>query len=133
MVVEGYGGALTPLDAKKTQAELAGELQLDVLLVAVSGPDVVHEVLAAAEALEARGAAVRDVVINRYDPDGAGAAEEKAGEVIAATLGGRLPIVVPTDKKLDVRSGKIGRSVRYPLSLWVDRWMAARRGRSQNQ
>jgi dethiobiotin synthetase len=130
MVVEGCGGAMTPLDARKSQAELAGEFGLDVVLVAPSGPDVISEVLGASEALKASGVTVRDVVINRYEPDKAGAAEERAAEVIAGRLGGRLPVVVPTDKSLDLRTGKIGRSIRFPLSLWVDRWLASRvRGR----
>ena len=123
MIVEGCGGVMTPLDRGRTMLDLAGEFALDVMLVAPSGRDLVHEVITGGEAIRSAGLKLRDVVINAYDPDGAGPAEERAAEVIAERLGLSLPVIVPTARTLDLAGGRIGRSISFPLSLWVDRWL----------
>ena len=124
MIVEGCGGVMTPLDSQRTMLDLAGEFSLDILLVVPAGPDLVHETLVAAEAVRSAGLQVADVVINRYDPERAGAADERAAEVIAGLLKLSLPVIVPPVKGYDLQGGRIGRSVRFPLSLWVDKWLA---------
>ncbi|MBW2313508.1 MAG: dethiobiotin synthase [Deltaproteobacteria bacterium] len=64
MVVEGAGGLLVPLAEGFTMADLAGELDLSVLLVARAALGTINHTLLSVEAIDARGLGLAGVVIS---------------------------------------------------------------------
>ena len=69
MVVEGAGGWLAPLDAKRSFADLALHWQLDVVLVVGLRLGCLNHALLTAEAVERRGLRLAGWVGNGIDPD----------------------------------------------------------------
>ncbi len=67
VLVEGAGGWLAPLDARRTMADLAAALGLPVLLVAANRLGVLNQVLLTLRAVEATGLACRAVFLNDLD------------------------------------------------------------------
>lgn len=63
VIVEGAGGLLVPIDASRTMAELAGDLDAPLLLVAVNALGVLSHTLTAIESARARGLEIRSIVI----------------------------------------------------------------------
>ncbi|MDI6774891.1 MAG: dethiobiotin synthase [Verrucomicrobiota bacterium] len=68
LVVEGAGGALTPLNETETMLDLAAALGFPVLLAAHSGLGALNHVLLSLEALRRRGLVVAGVVLNDTRP-----------------------------------------------------------------
>lgn len=64
LVVEGVGGALSPISSTQTCLDLAQELQLPVLLVAANRLGVVNHTLLTLEAIASRGLACVAIVLN---------------------------------------------------------------------
>lgn len=64
VLVEGAGGFLSPLAVDALNADLAIALGLSVLLVATDRLGAIHQVLAAAEAIQHRGQRLAAVVLN---------------------------------------------------------------------
>lgn len=67
-LVEGAGGFYSPLTADGLNADLAMALDLPVLLVTADRLGAIHQVLVTAEAIERRGLALADVVLNQVAP-----------------------------------------------------------------
>jgi len=76
MIVEGIGGVMTPMDAKHTFLDVAEWLKLPAIIVARPGLGTINHTLLTCMALRSRNIRLAGVVINRYPPDTAGAAEE---------------------------------------------------------
>lgn len=120
LVVDGGPGLAWPLAPKRAMADLLTEWRWPVVLVAKSGEGVVNELLVHAELARLRGLTVMGTIVNLYCADSATLAEETAADLIAAH--GRLPVptIVPQDRQTDVRRGRIGPSVLYPLARLVE-------------
>jgi dethiobiotin synthetase len=67
-LVEGAGGALVPLDAERSVAELIAALGLPAVLVARNGLGVLSHTRAAYEALERRAVPVAAIVLTEHGP-----------------------------------------------------------------
>ncbi len=65
MVVEGVGGLAVPLTARRTVADLAKMLDLDLLIVARAGLGTLNHTALTVEYARRRGLTVRGVVLNR--------------------------------------------------------------------
>ncbi len=76
MVIEGVGGLLTPMDREHTFADLVKWLGVPAVVVARAGLGTINHTLLTLEALRARRIEIAGVVINRYPPERASAAEE---------------------------------------------------------
>jgi len=85
-LVEGAGGLLVPLDPEHTIADLARELGLPVLLVAMDGLGVLSHTLTAAVAAQARGVALDAVVLVAPPPDQTDASVATNLQVLRAHL-----------------------------------------------
>lgn len=70
-VAEGAGGFLSPLALDGTNADLAVELGLPVLVIAADRLGCINHVLLTLEAIERRGLRAVAVVVNAASPDGA--------------------------------------------------------------
>ncbi|MCB9659884.1 MAG: dethiobiotin synthase [Polyangiales bacterium] len=68
MLVEGAGGVLVPLDAKRTIADLIAALRIPSLLVARNGLGVISHVCCAHEALAHRQLSIAAVVLTEHGP-----------------------------------------------------------------
>lgn len=68
LIVEGAGGWLAPLDAKRGFADLAAHWQLDVILVVGMRLGCLNHALLTAESIERRGLRLRGWVANSIDP-----------------------------------------------------------------
>ncbi|HEY8347654.1 MAG TPA: dethiobiotin synthase [Symbiobacteriaceae bacterium] len=95
VLVEGAGGIAVPINEEKTMADLAAALGLPVLVVARPNLGTInHTVLTVAYARQ-QGLRVLGVVINGWDPDSAGVAEETSPAEIERMTGvpvlGRVP------------------------------------------
>ncbi len=64
IVVEGAGGLFVPIDAGRTMLDLAGRLELPVVLVARPGLGTINHTLLSLRALEQAGLPILGVVIN---------------------------------------------------------------------
>ncbi|MBI3318491.1 MAG: adenosylmethionine--8-amino-7-oxononanoate transaminase [Candidatus Omnitrophica bacterium] len=64
VMVEGIGGLLVPIDAKRTVADLAGRLGLPLLIVARASLGTINHTLLTLEAARERGLEVLGVVLN---------------------------------------------------------------------
>ena len=87
IVVEGAGGALVPLDARRDMLDIAGALRLPVLLVVGMRLGCLNHALLSALALRARGLVLAGWVANEIPP-GMRLRDENA-ETIALHLGMR--------------------------------------------
>jgi dethiobiotin synthetase len=68
VIVEGAGGWLAPLDAKRGFADLAAHWQMDVVLVVGMRLGCLNHALLTAESIERRGLRLRGWVANSVDP-----------------------------------------------------------------
>ena len=64
LIVEGVGGWLVPLTARRTVGDLAGRLQLPVVLVARAGLGTLNHTLLSLEAIRRSGLSVLGVILN---------------------------------------------------------------------
>ncbi len=71
LIVEGAGGLLVPLDARRTIADLARALALPLLIVAPDRLGVLSDVLTCVESATARGLTVAAVILSQHqhEPD----------------------------------------------------------------
>ena len=67
VIVEGIGGALTPLDRQYTSADLGAMLDLQTIVVARNALGVLSYTISAVEALRKRKISVRAIVLNHTD------------------------------------------------------------------
>ncbi len=63
-LIEGVGGAMVPLDARRTILDLAAALALPVVLVSATALGAISHLLAARAVLRARGLSIRAIVLN---------------------------------------------------------------------
>jgi dethiobiotin synthetase len=119
VVVEGAGGLLVPIDRKHNMADLAGEWQLPMVIVARAGLGTINHTLLTIEAVRRRKLELAGVVINGYRPASATLAEETNPEVIGRLARMDIPVIVPFDPRTDVRQGVIGEAVLHPLRAFV--------------
>ncbi|MDD9934221.1 MAG: dethiobiotin synthase, partial [Myxococcales bacterium] len=66
LIVEGAGGLLVPLDARRTIADLARALALPLLIVAPDRLGVLSDVLTCVESATARGLTVAAVILSQH-------------------------------------------------------------------
>lgn len=85
VVVEGAGGPLVPIDARRDMLDVARRLRLPVVLVVGVRLGCLNHALAAELAIRARGLELAGWIANRIDP-----AMEAAGDTLSA-LDARLP------------------------------------------
>ncbi len=85
VVVEGAGGPLVPIDARRDMLDVARRLRLPVVLVVGVRLGCLNHALAAELAIRARGLELAGWIANRVDP-----AMEAAGDTLSA-LDARLP------------------------------------------
>jgi dethiobiotin synthetase len=111
VIVEGVGGLLTPLERKRTLADLAGELGFGLLVVAPSDRGAVNHALLTIEAAKARKLSIAGVALNDYNDKTPTLAEETNPGTIAQCAKVPTPIVIPHDGYTDVKAGKIGPKV----------------------
>ena len=98
MIVEGVGGVMVPIDPLHTVLDFARAIELPAVVVARPGLGTINHTLLTIAALRAAGVKIAGVVINRYQPDGAGIAEETNPRMIEKW--GKVPVlcVVPEEK-----------------------------------
>jgi dethiobiotin synthetase len=111
VIVEGVGGLLTPIEKKRTVADLALEFGFPLLIVAPTDLGAVNHVLLTIEAARARNLAIAGVVLNGYNARSPSHAEETNPAAIAQCAKIPAPVVVPHDTTTDVKSGRIGPKV----------------------
>ena len=95
IVVEGVGGLLAPIAKNLTNAEIAADLGLPLLIVARAGLGTINHTLLAVEAARNRGLAIAGIVLNGAKGDGSDPSEAtNAAEIAASTdapIVGTLP------------------------------------------
>ncbi len=124
VIVEGAGGLLAPIDARRSMADLAARLGLPLVIVARASLGTINHTLLALEAARRRGLTVAAVVVNHYRPSSASLAEETAADVIHRLGKVPMPPVVPFDPRVDVEKGVLTEDVLYPLRAFVDRHLS---------
>lgn len=70
VLVEGSGGALVPLNEEIVMADMAVQLNMPVLVVAVNKLGAINHTLLTLEALAARGISVTGMIFNRVNNSG---------------------------------------------------------------
>jgi dethiobiotin synthetase len=110
-IVEGLGGLLAPLAPRYRVADLAAELGLPLVIVARPGLGTINHTLLTVEAALARGLKVAGVIINDYDAETAGLAEETNPEEIRRETGLPILTIVPHDPETDPRAPSLGPAV----------------------
>ncbi len=115
MIVEGIGGLLVPLSQELLVADLAGQMDLPLLIVANPGLGTINHTLLSIEAARARGLRVAGIVINSYVADTASVAEETNPAAIERASGVKVLAIVPRDLQTNVARGLIGPGVMFAL------------------
>ncbi len=115
MIVEGIGGLLVPLSQELLVADLAGQMDLPLLIVAKPGLGTINHTLLTIEAARARGLRVAGIVINSYVADTASVAEETNPAAIERASGVKVLAIVPRDLQTNVARGAIGPGVLFAL------------------
>jgi dethiobiotin synthetase len=128
IVIEGWGGLLSPIAIGRTVADLAVEFGLGVLIISHADLGAAGQVMLSIEAVRARGLAVAGVVLNGYNPQSPSLAEESNPATIAECARIAPPTVVPIDPENDVKAGRIGPKVIDALSRLHLKLAARRRG-----
>jgi len=111
VIVEGAGGLLSPVEKKRTMADLAVEFGNPLLIVARSRLGAINHTLLTIAAARARNLPIAGVVLNRYRTRSPSLAEETNPAAIAECAGIAAPTVVPYDRGTDVKAGRIGRRI----------------------
>jgi dethiobiotin synthetase len=116
LVVEGVGGLLVPLAPGYLVRDLAGELELPLLVAARAGLGTINHTLLTLESARAGGLRVRGVVLTPW-PAAAGALEESNRATIAA-LGDVLVATLPALS--DARPATLAAAgASLPLDDWL--------------
>jgi len=111
VVVEGIGGLLVPIMKKYRVVDLAAEMGLPVVIVARPGLGTINHTLLTIEAARARKLRVAGVIINNYDADTAGIAEETSAAEIERESGVAILTIVPRDSETDPARPRLGEAV----------------------
>ena len=115
MIVEGIGGLLVPLSQELLVADLAGQMDLPLLIVANPGLGTINHTLLTIEAARARGLRVAGIIVNSYVADTASVAEETNPAAIERASGVKVLAIVPRDLQTNVARGSIGPGVLFAL------------------
>ncbi len=115
MIVEGIGGLLVPLSQELLVADLAGQMDLPLLIVAKPALGTINHTLLTIEAARARGLRVAGIVINSYVADTASVAEETNPAAIERASGVKVLAIVPRDLDTNMARGVIGPGVLFAL------------------
>ncbi len=115
MIVEGVGGLLVPLGQDLCVADLVGQMDLPLLIVAKPELGTINHTLLTIEAARARGLRVAGIVINSYVADTASVAEETNPAAIERASGVKVLTIVPKDLDTHVGRGGIGEAVLFAL------------------
>lgn len=91
MVVEGAGGIMVPLTSSRNYLDLAGVLDLPVLVVARPGLGTINHTLLTVMAIRSRGLRIAGIVINHRSRKTPGLAERTGPPVIARLSG--VPVI----------------------------------------
>lgn len=91
VIVEGAGGLLAPIGANWSNAEMAFDLGLPLVLVARAGLGTINHTLLTVQAARDRGLAIAGIVLNGARKDGKDVSEESNAAEIAART--NVPIV----------------------------------------
>lgn len=91
MIVEGAGGIMAPLAADRLYLDLAGVLNLPVLVVARPGLGTINHTLLTVMALRSRGLRIAGTVINHHTKKNPGLAERTGPPSIGRLSG--VPII----------------------------------------
>lgn len=99
VLVEGAGGWRVPLNARETLADLARELQVDVILVVAMRLGCINHALLSAEAIERDGLRLAGWVANQPGPRMACHEEnlDTLQHLLPAPLLGEVPLISPWD------------------------------------
>ena len=103
VLVEGAGGWLVPVDGQRTMADLAVQLDLDIILVVGIRLGCLNHALLTAAAIEASGLKFAGWVANCLPPPQAGAADENINSLISmisAPLLGVVPALPKVSAKI---------------------------------
>jgi dethiobiotin synthetase len=108
VIVEGIGGVRVPITDKVDVLELAGQFNLNMVVVARPSLGTINHTLLTVDAVRRAGLRLVGVVINGYNEAQADYAEQTAAEVIARC--GRVDVlaVVPFDETASVENGSLG-------------------------
>ncbi len=115
MIVEGIGGLLVPLSQELLVADLAGQMDLPLLIVAKPALGTINHTLLTIEAARARGLRVAGIVINSYVADTASVAEETNPAAIERASGVKVLAIVPRDLQTNMARGSVGPGVLFAL------------------
>ncbi len=115
MIVEGIGGLMVPLTTDLLVADLAGQMDLPLLIVAKPGLGTINHTLLTIEAARARGLRLAGIIINSYVADTASVAEETNPAAIERASGMKVLAIVPRDLDTNVARGTIGEGVLFAL------------------
>ncbi len=115
MIVEGIGGLMVPLAQDMLVADLAGQMDLPLLIVAKPALGTINHTLLTIEAAQARGLRVAGIVINSYVADTASVAEETNPAAIERASGVKVLAIVPRDLDTNMARGVVGPGVLFAL------------------
>jgi len=91
MIVEGAGGIMVPLTTRRNYLDLAGVLDLPVLVVARPGLGTINHTLLTVMALRSRGVRIAGIVINHQSKKRPGLAERTGPQYIERLSG--VPVI----------------------------------------
>lgn len=116
VIVEGIGGLAVPLVDQYTVADFAAECGLPAIVVSRAGLGAINHTQLTVAYAQQHSIRVLGIVINQYDVEAIGIAEETNPQQINELS--ELPIlaIVPHDAQTSVEQGRIGPDVLYPLS-----------------
>jgi len=108
MIVEGIGGLLVSISARRTVADLARDLGLPVLIVARPALGTINHTLLTVEAARRRDLSLMGVIIDRYPRRGAGLAERTNPAELERVTGLPVLAILKDDPKVSVARGQLG-------------------------
>ncbi len=115
VIVEGIGGLLVPLGQDLSVADLAGQMDLPLLIVSNPQLGTINHTLLTIEAAKTRGLRVAGIIINSYVADTASVAEETNPAAIERASGVKVLAIVPRDLETNVARGVVGQDVLFAL------------------
>lgn len=100
-IVEGIGGLRVPLAGEKEVIDLVSDLECKAIVVARSGLGTLNHTALTVEALEARGVAVRTIVLNEYEGE---TVAERTNPAELESMTGLSVETVPPLEEMDSRT-----------------------------
>lgn len=95
IIVEGIGGALVPFTRNKLVIDIAGELDLPVLIVAGNKLGAINHTLLTIEAIRARNMKISGVVFNNLEENNNSVILKDNPEIVKALTGEKIHGVLP--------------------------------------